>query len=95
MTKYKQVRILVHESKHGQVLWMADTRPQVNAAMRQLFDMLDADGCYIDDEGLEAARAGEHMAIYRILKARQDCEYESWRVVYATDPTEKLAGRTQ
>ena len=95
MTKYKQVRILVYEGKYGQVLWLADSRPQVNAAMRQLFDMLDEDGCYIDDEGLEAARAGEHMAIYRILKARQDYEYETWRIVYATDPTEKLAERTQ
>ena len=84
-----ELRLIAHEGKHGIIYWQAADRQQVNAALRALFDMLDEQGCYEDDEGLDAARAGEHSAIYRILKARQDCEYEKWEVIYAIDPSSK------
>jgi hypothetical protein len=35
---------------------------------------------------LSAARKGDHGAIYKILKARQDAEYEKWEVIFAIDP---------
>ncbi len=87
-------RLIVHEGKNGAIYWLAADRKQVNAAMQALFDLLDAQGCYNDwcnlnvQADLDAARAGEHMPIYRILKARQDCEYEKWEVIYAIDPCE-------
>jgi hypothetical protein len=90
-----QARILAHEGKHGVTYWLIDNREQVNAAMKLLFDKLDSEGCYHDwinpDQqwDLEAARSGEHSAIYRILKARQDYEYEKWEVIYAIDPCAK------
>lgn len=89
---YQKIRILLHEGVRGVEVWIIETRPQVNAALRELFKSLDADGCYRDIgpnivDLLPAARAGEHSAIYRILKDRQNREYEGWRVSYATDAT--------
>jgi hypothetical protein len=92
-------RLIIHDGKNGTIYWHAADRKQINAAMRALFDLLDAQGCYQDwsclewfdqrvKEDLGAARAGEHMPIYRILKARQNVPNETWRVVYAIDPCE-------
>ncbi len=90
---YKQIRVLHHKGDHGTRCWITETRAQVNAALRQLFKLLDNDDCYRNIEPdlkelLPAARVGDHGAIYRILKARQGYEYEGWRVEHATDATE-------
>ncbi len=83
-----QLRILAHEGKHGIQYWVIDNREQVNAAMRALFNQLDDEGCYEEEDEwtLSAARKGDHGAIYKILKARQDAEYEKWEVIFAIDP---------
>ncbi len=91
----KRIRIIIYDGKHGQEYWIAETREQVRAALRELFTMLDGMGCYTDwsnndiQDLLPEARGGSHRAIYEILRARQSYEYEGWRTEYATDATQE------
>jgi len=73
------MRILIYYGKHGEQYWLADTKKRTQQAQRALFDQLDAEGCYEDDEPfLEMAREGDPEVIDCILTSRQTCEYECW-----------------
>ena len=72
------LRILIHRAKHGDAYWLADTETRAAQAREILFQRLDEQGCYTDDEGLEKARAGDVQAIETILEGRRGCKYEDW-----------------
>lgn len=87
----KTVEILVYFGKHGNTYWLVDTPARKRAAMRELFDLLDEEGCYQDEdeEHLAACRQGKPRAIEGMLYSRQSAEYESFEFEYAT-----IAGET-
>lgn len=84
-------RILIYHGKHGDEYYLADTNTRLAAAKQQIFQMLDQWDCYsdIDEKRLTAARDGDPRAIHSILIERQDCEYEGWETVIATDATQE------
>jgi len=83
----KTVSILVYHGKHGDEYWLADTPERLQAAMRQLFQMLDDWHCYkSSDEGVAAARAGDARAVKGILMRHAGYEYEGWDIIEAIDP---------
>jgi len=45
-----ELRLIAHEGKHGITYWQATSRQQIDAAMRALFDLLDSQGCYHDQQ---------------------------------------------
>lgn len=74
------LRILIHHGKHGDSYWLADTATRAAQARQTLFEILDEQGCYEDDEDglLEKAHAGDTFAIETILENRRGHEYEDW-----------------
>jgi len=82
------LRILIHHAKHGDALWLADTKIRAAQAREILFEQLDEQGCYeADEEGLlEKARAGDAGAIEIILDSRRGYEYEDWDYEYIEVP---------
>jgi hypothetical protein len=82
------VNILIYSGKHGNQYWLVDTEARLHAAFRALFTMLDADGCYDEDDRdigdmLEAARSDDIKSIKTILEIRDNYEYEGWRIEQA------------
>lgn len=82
------VRMLVHHGKHGDAHWLADTTSRRNSALRALFDSLDEEGCYEDEDEvcLRLARKGNLGSIKSILNSRQCCEYEGWDIEWIEIP---------
>jgi len=80
------LRILIHRAKHGDAFWLADTETRAAQAREILFNRLDEQGCYTNEEGLEKARAGNVQAIEIILEAGRGCEYEDWEYEHIEVP---------
>jgi len=84
------MQILIYHGKHGDEYWLANTREQLNAARRKVFDMLDEWGCYEEDEAgsiaLESARNGDAYFIQQFLDSHKNGEYEGWDLEEVCDP---------
>jgi len=84
----KTIRILVYRGKHGDEYWLADTPARTKQAMTALFNQLDEEGFYEDENvnHLEMARDGDFKAIKGILESRECYEYEEWSLEEITVP---------
>ena len=84
----KTVSILVYRGKHDNDYYLVDTPERLQAAMRQLFMLLDECGCYTDEDTrhLAQARDGNIRAIKGILESHRCYEYEEWEIIEVIDP---------
>ena len=85
------MRILLYHGKTGPECWLADTREQLNAAMRAVFQRIDTLGCYSSYpreffRNFTKAREGDSRQVRAILNMRNGRKWESWEVLDAGDP---------
>ncbi len=85
------MKILVWESKHGDVLVCARTPKEEARAWLYLFKCMDDNGYYCDLEGDEpdaykVAKEGNAKAAKWLLETRSDGEYEQVTIEHLVEP---------